>query len=380
MTSRLGGISPSDGAAIVQPLCAVCRGRGALQCAGCGSTWYCSVACQSAALNTHRGPCRAARVAWRRAEYVAGKDCLESGDVAGAREYFSNAAELGSGPGQSAFARLLLRDGDYAVARELLLESLKDSSVSTPDHPSPALYALGCLAARGAGTLLDARAALAYLKRAASLPGGETLAGEAILRAPSPSGPCGGDAQRRLDSRCQNYLAARARARAAGKEVGQKVTTVPLLQSVVGHCVLLPPLPAQPSTLGADDDLLRRYGIALQRPLSAKERALPQPLDPKLRVDLLRRPGGFVAAGGHYAAEREPRFRVCDQCGAAVPEASAWLCGLCSETYCSPKCQEGGGIPSACAHPPLSLRRSAPSLPSCSMAGARAGLPVRRAG
>jgi len=143
---------------------------------------------------------------------------------------------------------------------------------------------------------------------------------------------------------------------------------------------LLPPLPAQPSTLGADDDLLRRYGIALQRPLSAKERALPQPLDPKLRVDLLRRPGGFVAAGGHYAAEREPRFRVCDQCGAAVPEASAWLCGLCSETYCSPKCQEGGKLPSACAHPPLSLRRSAPPLPACSVAGPPAGLPVRRSG
>ena len=279
MTSRLGGISPSDRAAIVQrhEPCSVCRSRGSLQCAGCGSTWYCSVACQSAALNSHRGPCRAARVAWRRAEFVAGKECLERGDVAGAREYFSNAAELGSGPGQSAFARLLLREGDYAEARALLLESLKDSSVSTPDHPSPALYALGCLAARGAGTLLDARAALAYLRRAASLPGGETLAGEAVLRAPSPSGPCGSDAQRRLDSRCQNYLAARARARAAGKEVCLDSAADTLKMGAVHFChpCQRSPRHSAPTTTSSGDTALRCSGRSLPQSAPCLSRWTP---------------------------------------------------------------------------------------------------------
>lgn len=325
------------GAGLPGQPCIVCAAPGSHQCSGCRIVFYCGQACQSSHWKAHKKACRLARSAAGRAEYEAGVRCNARLDFAGARRHYAAAGELGSGPGKSALGRFAILEGRYDEGRPLLIESLADKDESTPGHPYEAHFVLGLLASRGAGVLLNPAEAIAHFRAAAKAPGGERLAKLSLLSMPDYMIGAAAENQRQLDSRYQNFLAAMQRARAAGAEVSPALSPPPLAPP---HARLFLP---QPDTLGAEEALLLHYGLLLGSPLSAAERARKQPSDRKKRVNLMRRPGGFSAVPGSFGAQGEPRFRICDHCDVAIPEADAWLCGLCGDTYCSHACQSKGG-------------------------------------
>lgn len=178
---------------------------------------YCSPACQAVSWKGgHKSACRALRATARQSEYEAGKQRKTRGDLVTARLHFDIAAGLGHGPSQSEIGQLLAREGSYAQARGLLMDSLKHADPPSRDHPYPALFTLGCMAARGAGMLHDPMAAVSYFRRAAAAPGGEALAKEPMLTMSDLLISTGAENQRRLDARYQNFQAACQRAQVSG--------------------------------------------------------------------------------------------------------------------------------------------------------------------
>lgn len=212
-------------------LCAVCSGPGSHLCAGCKSVNYCSPECQRSHWKSHKKPCRLARAAAGQAEYEAGLQCNARGDFEGRRKHYEAASSLGHGPATSALGRLHILEGNYDEGRKLLVESLADTDSSTPGHPYEAHYALGLLASRGAGELLNPATALRHFRLAAASPGGEGLRKMRFLSMPDYMVSAGAEVQRSLDSRYQNFLAAMKRAKAAGTEV---CVSRPMLILVIG--------------------------------------------------------------------------------------------------------------------------------------------------
>ena len=199
------------------PLCSVCRAPGTHLCAGCRAVQYCSPACQAVSWKGgHKAACRALRATACQTEFEAGKQCKARGDLVTARAHFDTAAGLGHGPSQSEIGQLLAREGNYSQAKDLLVDSLKNASPPSRDHPYPALFTLGCMAARGAGMLHDPMAAVSYFRRAAVAPGGEALAKEPMLTMSDLLIGSGAENQRRLDARYQNFQAACQRAQVSG--------------------------------------------------------------------------------------------------------------------------------------------------------------------